>query len=420
MTILPTIHPLNNIVFPKPAVFHLSNGIPVYVFGGLQNEIIKIHLQFDSGRWQEKAPLIADAVAALFKSGTADKTSYQINNSIDALGVSMSAHAGYNTFNVEINGLTKFIEPALSILFSCLNEIIFPEDEINLFKKNALARLSVKLEKTDFVAQQSFNQLLFGSHHPYGYSTTAPIIKAVTQEELRSYYHEQIHPKQLKIFVGGNVSDTTIQLLEQYIGNWQKDIPVTAQQSFKINSDSQLKHNINKNNSVQNTVIIGKHLFNKQNDDYSKFVLLNTIFGGYFGSRLMNNIREDKGLTYGIYSMLQPYKHDGVWAIHTDTNKENIKLCLDEIYIELNRLTQEKISDAEIDMARNYMLGRYLKQTDGAFSSMGTYTSYLVEGVDIDKFSYFINSIEATNAEELLSIAQKYLTLNNLYEVVVG
>ncbi|MEZ4879786.1 MAG: hypothetical protein R2801_06455 [Chitinophagales bacterium] len=135
MTILPTIYPIKDIVFPTPNTFKLSNGIPVFVFGGLQNEIIKIHLQFDSGRWQENAPLIADSIATLFKSGTANQTSYQINNSIDALGVSLSAHAGYNTFNINISCLCIYVEQALQILNTCLSDIVFPEDEIDLFKR---------------------------------------------------------------------------------------------------------------------------------------------------------------------------------------------------------------------------------------------------------------------------------------------
>jgi predicted Zn-dependent peptidase len=161
-------------------------------------------------------------------------------------------------------------------------------------------------------------------------------------------------------------------------------------------------------------------MFNKHNEDYGAFMLLNTIFGGYFGSRLMNNIREDKGLTYGIYSALQPLKFDGFWAIYTDTNLEKLDICMQEIKSEINIILENLIDDDEIKLARNYLLGRFLKRTDGAFNLLETYKSYYIEEVGIEHFGTFIETIRQADAKNLQEIAQKYLTLDTMHQIIVG
>ena len=151
-----------------------------------------------------------------------------------------------------------------------------------------------------------------------------------------------------------------------------------------------------------------------------KIFEINTIFGGYFGSRLMSNIREDKGLTYGIYSSLATLKHSGIFSIQTDTNLENLDVCLREIYFEMERLQTETIPKEEIKLARNYLLGKFLGRTDGPFNKIEVFKSYFIENLPINKFEEFVETIRQTDALSLQKLAQKYFTKDSMCEVVVG
>jgi len=377
---------------------------------------------FNSGRWTEPAKLVAEATAKLFKSGTTSLTSFELNEKIDFYGSTIKATAGYNTFTVSLYCMHRFLEPSLQLLKTCLTEIIFPENEIHIFQKNSISKLKVSQEKNDYLADVAFKNAIYGKEHPYGYEITEDAIKNISQQLLLQFYQQDIQPQNATVFIAGKYGDNELKLIDEYIGNWSI---VDSQQSTVGNRQyakekSNQKIHVKKPNSVQASIIIGKELFNRHNEDYASFVLLNTIFGGYFGSRLMSNIREEKGLTYGIYSSLAALKHNGIFSIQTDTNLENLEVCLSEIYLEMERLQQETIPEQEIILARNYLLGKFLGRTDGNFNQIEVFKSYFIENISIDKFEETVETIKQTNALSLQRLAQKYFLKDSMFEVVVG
>ncbi len=418
---IPKIHTIEKIIFPHPEKWELKNGISVYGFNGAKNDILRIDLVFDSGRWTEPAPLVAESVAKLFKSGTTQRTAYDLNEAIDYFGTTIKCNAGHNTFNVSLYCMHRFLEPSLQLLISCLTEIIFPEHEVTLMQKNALAKLKVNIEKNDYVANMLFKKQLFGETHPYGYDVNETAIQSIHRDLLLAFYEKDIRPENCTLFIAGKYSQTELDLIDLYLGNWSSKLKNNLDSKSYISSNSTPQHlHIKKEKSVQASIVIGKEFLNKHHEDYASFVLLNTIFGGYFGSRLMSNIREEKGLTYGIYSSLSTLKHTGILAIQTDTNLENLKVCLQEIYFEMERLQKEQISVDEITLARNYLLGKYLSRTDGVFNQIDVFKSYFVEGIDIAQFEQFVSIIKQTDAVTLQQLAQKYFTKESMFEVVVG
>ena len=418
---LPVIHNIEKIAFPKADMLTLANKLSVYGFNGVKNDIIRLDLVFNSGRWTEPAPLVAECVAKLFKSGTPNLTAYELNEQIEQYGSTIRATSGYNTFTVSVYCLTKFLEPTLQLLNICLTEIIFPIAEIELLQKNALARLKVSKEKNDYLADVAFRKNLFGEHHPYGYETTNEAITQITQEKLIHFYQTELHAGNATLFIAGNYTDKELSLIEQYLGAWKTTTATKKEVNYKLQQGFNQSHiRIKQPKSVQASIIIGKEFFNKHDNDYASFVLLNTIFGGYFGSRLMSNIREEKGLTYGIHSSLSTLKYSGIFSIQTETNLENLDLCLKEIYLEIERLQNELISEQEITLARNYLLGKFLGRTDGAFNQIEVFKSYFIENLPINKFEEIVETIRQTNALSLQQLAQKYLTKERMCEIVVG
>lgn len=418
---LPTIHDIEKISFPAPEYISLPNQLALYGFNGAKNDILRLDLVFDSGRWTEPAPLIAESTAKLFKSGTASLTSFELNEQIENYGSTIRASAGYNTFTVSVYCMNRFLEPTLQLLHTCLTEIVFPQHEIDLLQKNALAKLKVSKEKNDYLADVAFKKNVFGEQHPYGYETTETAIQQISQELLLPFYHSELGTSNATLFLAGKYGQRELSIIEKYLGTWTGATANRASTTFPLQQGfAQPAIRIEKPNSVQASIIIGKEFFNKHHSDYAAFLLLNTIFGGYFGSRLMSNIREDKGLTYGIHSSLSTLKHSGIFSIQTDTNLENLELCLREIYLEMERLHHEIIPAEEITLARNYLLGKFLGRTDGPFNQIEVFKSYFIENLPINKFEDFVDTIRQTDALSLQQLAQKYLRKESLCEVVVG
>ncbi|MDB5226977.1 MAG: peptidase [Bacteroidota bacterium] len=418
---LPEIHSIEKVSFPKPEEVILRNGIRLYGFNGTKNDILRIDLAFNSGRWNEPAKLVADSTAHLFKSGTARMTSFELSEKIDTYGSTIKASSGYHTFNVSLYCMNRFLEPSLQLLKTCLTEIIFPQNEIDLFQKNSISKLKVRQEKNDYLADVAFKKAIYGDMHPYGYETTGQDIKNISQPVLQKFYAADLKPENCTMFIAGKYADEEIRLINEYLGKWETDIQgsiVNRNWEEHVNEENKIK--IHKEKSVQASIVIGKKLFNKHHEDYAAFSLLNTVFGGYFSSRLMSNIREEKGLTYGIYSGLNTFRNSGTFSIHTDTNVESLELCLREIYSEIDRLQNELIPEDEISLAKNYLLGKFLDKTDGPFHQIEVFKSYFLERVDIHKFEEFEETISQTDAVSLQRLAQKYLLKESMCEVVVG
>lgn len=419
---LPKIHDIDKITFQNPENILLKNNISLFGFNGAKNDIIRIDLVFNSGRWTEPARLVSESVSKLFKSGTSKLSSFELSEQIDSYGSTIKASAGYNTFNVSLYCMNRFLKPSLQLLQTCLTEIIFPENELHLLQKNAIAKLKVSQEKNDYLADIEFKKTVFGELHPYGYETTEDAIKNITQSLLLQFYKQDLQPDNCTVFIAGKYTDTELHLIDKYLGGWIQHACVKNKENKNIEAikkESERVH-IKKEKSVQASIVIGKESFNKHHEDYAAFILLNTIFGGYFGSRLMSNIREEKGLTYGIYSGLSTLKHSGIFSIQTDTNLENLDVCLREIYLEMERLQNELIPIREITLARNYLLGKFLGRTDGPFNQIEVFKSYFVENIAINKFEEFVETIKHTDALSLQQLAQKYLTKESMCEIVVG
>ena len=419
--VLPEIKPVVSLEFQEPESFVLDNGIELYGFNGSTNDILKLSVIFDSGRWTESNPLSASVCSELFKSGVSEKSAFEIEESIDYLGSTIKASAGYNSFTVSLYCLTRNLEPCLQILVQLLNDTIFPEDELELAKTNRLSRLKVNQMKNDYVGDMLFKEVMFGNQHPYGYVTTKKMINDVNRDDVLNFYSNNLNYKICLLGLAGKFGSTEIDLINKYLGNqdyWKHSGHINTQ-SWDTHPSSEKIHIKELPDSVQASIYIGKDCIQRDHEDYFGFSFLTMIYGGYFGSRLMNNIREEKGLTYGIYSYIQNYRNASVFCINTETATENIGQCLHEIYFEMERLKNQPIEQEELLKARNYMLGRMLDQVDGPFKSAGTFIGLKSHGLEVTflrKMEYYLKNVEPSHLQDL---AQKYFVKDDLYEVVV-
>jgi zinc protease len=418
MTIRPKIFEVQPQAFPITKPIFESDDALIFGFNGYDNDIIKIDVIFDSGRWQEPAQQIASACSALIKSGTASLSSFELSEKIDFYGADIRATSGFNTFTFSASCLHKFLEPTLELLHTLMYEIIFPQKEIDIYVENTVSKLKVSEEKTDWQADRLFRATLFGTQHPYGYSLSKDALMAITQSQIQSFYNS-LHQLKPTIIISGKYNEAQVNLIKHHVLNTNKKIePAIVQHTLLMADTKVVKFSLPK--SVQATISMGKRTIARTHEDFPAFVLLNTIFGGYFGSRLMSNIREEKGLTYGIHSAWQSFKHDSIFVIQTDTDKKNVEQCLHEIKFEMARLQNELIPAEEIQLAKNYLMGKLLHRIDGPFNQANTFKDYYVESTPMDKFLAIAEGIKAANDVTLRDLAVKYLDIEHFYTIIAG
>ena len=172
-------------------------------------------------------------------------------------------------------------------------------------------------------------------------------------------------------------------------------------------------------NGVQGSIRIGRDFPNRHHPDFQKVMVLNNIFGGYFGSRLMSNIREDKGYTYGIHSYLQDHIQQSAWLVSTEAGKDVCEAAIAEIYKEMKRLQDAPVAEEEMQLVRNYMMGSILGDLDGPFHIIARWKNYILNGLDGNYFYGALNTIRTVSPEELQQLAKKYLNPEEFYELVV-
>jgi zinc protease len=387
--------------------FSLDNGVPVYSINAGAEDVMLVELVFFAGNSFEEKNLVAAATNFLLRNGTSKKKAFEINEHFEYYG-SFLNRACYNETS--------------TVTLHCLNtDSIFPEEELAIFKQNQKQRLSVSLKKSDFVAGRLIDSYLYGEKHPYGKYSSVEAYNALNRDEILSFYKKYYSQGNCIIFTAGKLPGNIIELLNKHFGslpfgnNYQKPV-----HNISSNKKAGEKTRItNDENGVQGSIRIARNFPNRHHPDFQKTMMLNTIFGGFFGSRLMRNIREEKGYTYGIYSFLQDHLQQSAWVVSTEAGKDVCEATVEEVYKEMKQLQDEPVGEEEIQLVRNYMMGSILGDLDGPFQLIGRWKNYILHGVDEQYFYNVINTIRTVSPEELQSLAKKYLQPEAFYELVV-
>jgi predicted Zn-dependent peptidase len=314
--------------------------------------------------------------------------------------------------------ITKFIGDTLPIFLEVVSQPIFPEAEVNLFKQQGRQRLAVNLEKVDFIARKQFLTSLYGPDSFMGKFPSTSDYDEISTEVLTNYYNSNYKSGLVAIIISGNFNDSDLKFVLNALENLAYNKGNLQDNSNKILSHSKIL--IKKEEALQSAIRIGRRLFNRSHPDYFKFTILNTLLGGYFGSRLMSNIREDKGYTYGIGSGVAPMKNDGYFYITTEVGSDVREDAVNQIYLEINRLCNELIPLDELNLVKNYLFGSFQRSIDGSFSLADRHKILLLNGLSISHLESYLETLKNVTSQELLETARLYLQAADLTEVVVG
>jgi zinc protease len=421
-TVAPVIHDAIEFDYILPPIQHVTmqNGIPLHWLNAGVQDVVEIDWVFPAGLWYEQRNGIAHAVAGLLKCGTATRTAAQINEALEYYGAQLKVGAGNDNSTVSLYSLTKHLPALLPVVLDVLLHATFPEDEVAIYKQNSIQRLLVSLRQPEFVANQKIDALLFGADHPYGRFSQREKIEAITQQDAVQFHSQYYNLANVRMFMAGKVGEQEVALLQVTFGAMPLQATELPTLTFATPPAAERSQRfMNDEKGLQGAVRIGRLFPNRQHADFTPMVVLNTLFGGYFGSRLMSNIREDKGYTYGIHSSLAPERNGGSLVIQTETGRDVAEKAVEEVYREMELLCNELVTEEELLLVKNYLLGNILGDLDGPFSILQRWRTLLLNGFDANHFNNNITTYKTISADRLQQLAQQYYQKDAFYELIV-
>lgn len=418
--IQPTVNPIEHIDLVKAEKRLLSNGIPVYFVNAGSQDVVKIDFIFEAGTWFQQANLIASLCNSMLEEGSANFSAADIGEKFDFYGayIQLTADQNYGYFN--IISLGKHLKTILEITENMIKHSVFPQYELEVLIDKNKQKFLLENQKVKTLCQKKFTQVMFGEEHPYAITNKIEDFDQINREMLLQFYQSYYHSGNCRIIAAGQIDESVLALLETHFGgaDWQRNAIETPK--YEISPDSQKFHHVEKANGIQSAVRMGKFWVPKNHPDYHALSVLVTILGGYFGSRLMTNIREEKGYTYGIGSYVLSLKHVSYLIINTEVGNEYVEPTLKEIAIEMQRLQTELVSENELETIKSYLLGEFLRDFDGPFALAGSFKAINDFGLDYSFYDDSLRVLRNITSEELMRLAKQYLNPEDFYTVVAG
>ncbi len=398
----------------------LDNGIPVYEINAGAQEVLQIELVFYAGNFYEEQNGIAAATNHMLKNGTTSRTAFQINEDFEYYGAYCTRACYNETAVISLHTLSRHLQKLMPVVEDMITNSIFPEEELGIYKQNTKQWLQVNMLKCEFVAGRLIDNCLYGDAHPYAKNVTPADLDTLNTDDLKKFYTNYYLNGYCVVFAAGKLPADLKNTLNNFLGKLSLKKPTFVLPPIDPKPAVEKKYRIqNDSKAVQGAIRIAQNFPNRHHPDFKKVIVLNNVFGGFFGSRLMNNIREEKGYTYGIYSYLQNHIQQSAWIISTEAGKDVCEATIEEVYKEMSRLRDKKVGKVELMLVKNYMMGQILGDLDGPFHIMAKWKNIILNNLDEQYFYDSVEEIKNITSKELKLLANKYLQPENFYELVV-
>ncbi len=415
----PETSTIRSLTIPPIEVYKLNNGTIVCESDLGSQDILKIEIVHLAGRTSEDKPLASRAVSSLMKDGCGSKNSQQIAEEIDYFGSSIRTASNLDFSFTTFYCLTKYASQGVDLLHEMYTTPTFHEDELEKFKKLNIQKLREELTKNDVISYRHITEEIFGTNHPYGYNSTEKDYQNLTRGTLVSHFEDYLGTDNCHIFLSGRITDEVRKKVDEKFGSVYKKAKIKEYTPCQLPIEGQ-KITLYSRNEHQCSIKTGRRLFDKNHPDNVVFFLLNTIFGGYFGSRLMSSIREDMGYTYDVHSSVDQMLYDGCFYVSTESAPEYVESVLSEIYHQMDILKTKKVSARELQMVRNYVMGNFMNMLDGPMNVGSFAKSMIMIGKEPKDFIRFVDEMMQITPAMLMESAIKYLNENEMTEVVVS
>ncbi len=401
---------------PVPPVKSLPFGNQSeYHFLDKEESLLRLTLQFECGKVHESKLGLNEACVQLLLSGNDKLSAHAIQEKLDQFGAFIELEGGLRSSFIQVFCLKEYAEKVIGMLAEVLDSLSFVQDEIRIYKNRVQENLKVKEQKTSFLAKRAFKGHLFGKESVYGSSILSSDIELFNQSDLIEHFNTKFKKSLFRIFANTYIPEYQLEALKTFSRE-------TIQPEYTWSGTPPAEHELklNRPDAVQATLLSGFISEGRKDSSYPARSFLSTVLGGYFGSRLMKNIREDKGFTYGIHSAYTNYPDLALFQISSDVKNEVKDEALAEIQKEIQRLQTELIDQSELETVRNYMLGSLQRAFDGSLNLMDRYKTLLDLGLNQNYFQEYVNAILDLDAQQLKETASIEFASNRFYTVVAG
>ena len=418
--IQPPVFPIEKVIIPEAKSFSLNNGVPVYMIEAGTEDIMRLEFVFKAGQIKDYQPLLSSTCNMMLSEGSQNYTSEELNRLLDFYGIFLNQSAEKDNAGIIFFFLNKHIEKVLEFASEILFRPSFPESELSSLMKKRLRWYQVNREKVQNLAIDQLFESVFGKDHPYGYQVSEEDFEKITPFMLADFHRKYYTPENMAIIISGKIHIRTAELLNSFFGSL--DVKTNNHKDYTgiFKSETKKKIFVNKPGTVQTAIRIGSATINKRNPDYTGLKVLDSILGGYFGSRLMKNIREEKGYTYGIHSSLTSLDLSGYKVISTEVGQQYLQKTTDEIYKEIKLLQKVPVNKEEMAVVRNYMSGEMVRMFDGPFALAESFKSAWEFGLDNSYYYRLAEKIKSIEQDEIIELANTYYNTDDLFEVTVG
>lgn len=407
------------ISFIQPTKRTLPNGVPLYFNPTPDLGVVRIEINAESlrGEMGMNKKLVGFFTLHMLLEGTKTKTALELDDFFDYYASEVEIISSFEHQGLALLTTKKHFEKVLPVFRELMTEAIFPEKELIKRKSQKALNISIQYEKNAVRASHLFRQQLFGSDHPYGMISEVSDVNLIEREDLVNFYEHYlwVNPE---IFLTGDLKEEDIQLIMNTLGDLPvQNHPSGAPSFTNIGKDLLIE---NREKSVQSSIRLGCHLVPKSHPDYHALSVFNTFLGGYFGSRLIKNIREDKGHTYGIYSSIGGLKASDYWVIAADVKKEFTAEVIEEIHKEIAILQQQEISASEIETVRNYLIGNLLTSFSSPFELINRFKGIHQAGQDFRFFENRLEFLKKFQAADIQRVGQQVISADLIVGSIVG
>lgn len=415
----PPVTPFGALTMPLPRILRLNNGIELYIVDKGDQEVCRFDILFEGGRYAGRIPAIADMTGPMLRKGIPGMDAESIAEHLDYYGAWMQTGTTQHYSAISLFSLNRNLDKVLPVISQMITEPSMPEKPFEVLKQQRIQQLEINRQKVSFLAAEAFNNLIFGASHPYARTTSTQDLEAVTLNEICQYHHDFYQNTGIQIILSGRITDEVLQLVHRHF-NILSPGNTTPIVVAPIAPENQHTTIIHRPAALQSGLRMGMPVIGSEHPDYPLLTMLNLVLGGYFGSRLMTNIREEKGYTYGISSHIVSMRDGAYFTIVTETGTEYTRPLIDEVRSEMLQLCNTPIPLDELETARNYLQGRRARALDSPFSMSDYFVSSIISGTPLNYFNTEDEIIRTATADDLMRVARTYLHPDNLYIAIAG
>lgn len=395
----------------------LENGLKLYTLQAEEFEVVRLTLVFHAGPVTQSAPFVAGATANLLAEGSTRLSGREIAERLDFYGSYFEVNLDRDYIYISFCALGKYIRETLEMASEILLHPAFPEQEVATYRTKRRQQLAIERQKVDVQARERFVEALFGVEHPYGICYPEAAYEHLSREQLLDHYHRLYVASNALAVCSGHITSEAREAILHLCEQFPKGAPFNA--PFPP-TESRREWFVERPKAVQSAIRIGRLLFPRNHPDFVGMQVVATLLGGYFGARLMHNLREEHGYTYGVMATMVNFEREGYFAIATQVGCEVTREALKEIFHEIERMRTEPVSEEELALAKNILTGEMMRILDGPFGIADVTIENVLTGDDNEVVNRNLQEIRAITPERIQSLAFQYLAPETLSTIVVG